>query len=292
MTILNIANDGYYSNFVAICRTVASAPSMPRDKLQELCGAGAESDLRTRQTLNRWIELGLLRDEDGMVGFADQALKNHTLPEITTALPAVVRRVVFTEENNDRFWESDKSRCADLVRGLSWLLAQDVYTVDTSSHSKASELERRQVADSSRRIVQNDVRWNGLRTWAVYLGFAWNGHSLIIDPTAAIRQDLPRIFEEQKELPATEFIDRLAGILPVLDFGRYRKEVEGSLDPSHWQRPSRPEMLSSALSRALWRLHLDNRLFVESRSDAVDGYTLQRQAGQEWTRFTHLRLLA
>lgn len=291
MTILNIANDGYYSNFVAICRAVAANPPMPRDKLQELCAAGAESDLRTRQTLNRWIELRVFRDENGAIGFADPALEGRSFSEVTALLPAVVRRIVFAEENNDRFWESDDSRCADLVRGLAWLLAQDVYTADTSSHPKASELERRQIADSSRRIVQNDVRWNGLRTWAVYLGFAWNGQSLIIDPTAAVRQDLARIFEGQKELPAREFLDLLGEVLPVLDFGRYRREVEDSLDPSYWERPARPEMLSSALSRALWRLQANNHLSLESRADAIDSYALQKQAGQEWSRVTHLRLL-
>jgi hypothetical protein len=102
MTILNIANDGYYSNFVAICRAVAVNPPMPRDKLQELCAAGAESDSRTRQTLNRWIELRVLKDENGAIGFADPALEGRSLSEVTTLLPAVVRRIVFAEENNDR----------------------------------------------------------------------------------------------------------------------------------------------------------------------------------------------
>lgn len=291
MTVLNTANDGYYSNVVAICRAVAAQPRLPRERLQTICAAGAGSDQRTRQTLNRWIELGLLREDGASVVFADPDLVGRSPADVAGRLPAAMRRIVFAEGNNERFWESEASQCADLVRGLAWLLAQDVYTAGITSYAKAADLESRQVADASRRIVQNDVRWNGLRTWAIYLGFAWEGEALTIDPTAAVRDDLPRVFEGQNELAAEDFVRRLAEVLPVLDFGRYRREIERILDPIHWQRPPGLDVLSTSLSWALRRLQAENRLALEPRADAGSTYALQKQGGAERERFTHVRLI-
>jgi hypothetical protein len=177
-----------------------------------------------------------------------------------------------------------------LSRGLSWILSQNVYAVDTSSHAKIQPLENGQISDLSKRIFQNDTRWNGLRTWMVYLGFGRPGAQVTIDPTDALRDVLTEIFAGQSTLLAADFVSNAAGILPVLDGGRYRKQMEEILNRAVWQAP--PEgRLSTSLSRALQRLEHEGLIAVEARSDTAGGIVLQGTGPQPWRELTHIRLL-
>jgi hypothetical protein len=173
---------------------------------------------------------------------------------------------------------------------LAWLLAQNIYSISLGAHSVVQRLETDQITDPGRHIVKNDVRWNGLLAWGRYLGFLWYSEEPIIDPTPAIQQDLPLIFGTDRELTVSVFIERLAATLPILDQGKYRVMVEEALNPTHWQASSRPEILSTSLSRALWRMDAARVLILDSRADAKDSRVLQRSGGRDWRRFTHVRL--
>jgi hypothetical protein len=206
------------------------------------------------------------------------------------SLRKIVRTIALTPDNNSRFWESEENKSADLSRGLSWILAQNVYGVDTSSHAKIQPLENDQIADLSKRIFQNDTRWNGLRTWMVYLGFGRPGAQVAIDPTEALRDVLTEIFAGQTTLLAGDFVSSAAEILPVLDGGRYRKQMEEILNPAAWQPP--PEgRLSTSLSRAIQRLEREGLIAVEARSDTAGGIVMQGTGRQAWRELTHVRLL-
>jgi hypothetical protein len=290
MSVLNTASDGYPNVLVVLYRALVAYGPMSRDRLLGLCSfPGTESE-RPGQTLTRWMQLGLFRLDDEEVSIADigwsPVAKPGELATATAALPATARRVLFLEANNERFWDADKSRSADLSRGLSWLLAQDIYDVVLDGN-ELKKLETTQIADQMRCIVQNDVRLNGLLAWARYLGFLSTVDAPIIDPTEALRQDLPALLGDAREMTAIGFLERLALMLPVLDGGGYRRQVEELLLPATWRRPS-DGMLSTALSRALWRLQAANLLLLESRSDAIDSFALQRRGGYEWMRFTHV----
>src|SRR5690606_29461287 len=118
--------------------------------------------------------------------------------------------------------------------------------------------------------------------------FFWVDQRRWPDPAAAIREELPEVFGKQNELPAEDLITRLGERLPVLDGGRYRLEIEAALEPAEWQPPARPDLLSTSLSRALWRLSRPGGpLRLERRADAGDGRTLQRTGGRDWQTFTH-----
>ena len=295
MTVLNIPSDGSFNVLIVLFRVLWAYGSMPAKDLLSLCRAGAEADpARLRQTLKRWTDLGLFAEDEEEVRLAPDVVNGGRLSRdigaATTALPGLVRRIIFREENNERFWDSQGARSADLTRGLAWLLAQDIYSADLSKHATVQELEARQVEERDRWIVRNNVRWGGLLSWGIYLGFLWCADAPLIDPTAALRQDLPLILSQNTELPAASFGQRVAAVLPVLDGGRYRKEVEDTLNPASWQRPAQPELLSTALSRALWRLDAQGILVLESRADTGDSRVLQRMGGQHWRRFTHVRL--
>lgn len=285
MTILNIANDGFFNVLVVLHRTLAEHGPMARDRLLALCTGQKADGKRLRETLLRWTQLGLFQEsEDGTVRL-DKADKD------PARLPSICRKLLFSEVNNENFWNNEDSRAADFTRAIAFILAQDIYLHEFSTPAKVQELEQRQVRDEARRILQNDVRWNGLRFWGDYLGFFWVDHRRWPDPTAAVREELEPVFSKEKELTAAEFISRLAERIPVLDSGRYRLQIEGILEPAEWQPPARPDLLSTSLSRALWRLSQPGGpLRLASRADTGEGRTLQRANGREWRTFTHVLL--
>jgi hypothetical protein len=293
MTLLNIANDGYYNVLIALYRGLVVEGPTEQTKLIEICSNKTDaSRSRLRQTLNRWRQLGLFNVKEDIVSLEPVVEKftgaRKDLAKATAILPRILRHIVFKEENNNLFWDREKSLSADLTRGLSYVLAQNIYEFPFHSQSDVQRIELRQVIEDNRRILGSDVSYNGLRTWASYLGFTWQSMGTMIDPTTAILQELPSAFEKHQDYPAETFIQELASLLPVLDSGRYRVMMEGILDPSHWKKPPRSEILSTSLSRALWRLETMGVLRLEPRADAQINRVLQRARGEEWKNFTHV----
>ena len=294
MTVLNIPSDGYFNVLIVLYRAVMTFGPMPKERLLTLCSAGSDSDSsRLGQTLNKWTQLGFFIERDDKIELSSETFESVTgrgkVDPLDTVLPSQLRRILFKEQNNENFWDRKGTLAADLTRGLAFLLAQDIYAVDLSSHPTVQRFEQRQVSEEDRHILQNDVRWNGLRSWGRYLGFLWQEEKLWIDPTRALREDLSLVFGDKEVLSATDFMRRVAEVLPVLDGGSYRKKVESALNKSQWQRPARNDLLSTSLSRAIWRLKQAGVLVLENRADSDDRRSLQRSDGRDWLRFTHLR---
>lgn len=154
----------------------------------------------------RWTELGLFEALGGQTVIAEpyRTRLGKDVAKAEARLPSVAREIVLSPNNNLRFWDADENKSADLTRGLSWMLAQDVYTLETSSHAKIQELETRQISDLSRRMMQNDTRWNGLKAWMIYLGFG-RGDAFMVDPTVALRDAIPDIFASEGRLRRATF---------------------------------------------------------------------------------------
>ena len=183
-----------------------------------------------RNTLNRWLQLGLFEDDQGVITIRANILKEE---RNEASLPKTARKLVLSPENNKRFWEVEKSKAADFNRSVAWLLAQDVYKVECCTWDDAQPLIQKQIPDEDSMFGRNNTRWDGLKDWAPYLGFAWSSKfpkagSLIIDPTVAVQDALPSIFEKNTLSP-DEFLQSLANEVPVLDQGEYRKNGEEKL---------------------------------------------------------------
>ena len=212
MSLLNLTNDGLPNVLAVLYETVARAKSpLSRDELLELVaprGVVHEDGKMARQTLNRWTELELFREDDGRVSLA-------TLPttglrddgETLSSVRRAARRCALSVTNNDDLWASEGAKAADLTRSLAWLLAQDVYR---TSFNALEELELRQIADPDARLMRNDTRRNGLQFWAHFLGFARQPGGGDIDPTVAIREVLPECIGPGEDMSATAFVAKLA----------------------------------------------------------------------------------
>ena len=293
MSILNMASDGLFNVLIILVRALVKFGPQSRENLLALSGAKFDviDPSKISMSLGRWTELGLFTDVDGSISLSEIHKKSLTnSPDVAELrLPKVLRSIIFAPENNVQFWSTEENRSADCTRGLAWLLAQNVYTLDTGSHKSINQLESEQILDESRRMFQNDTRWNGARTWSVYLGFARQGATLVIDPTPALRESLDEIFTTDR-MTARDFVDRSAEVLPVLDGGTYRYQIEEVLKDTSWQKPP-SNFVSTSLSRAIKRLLQEGLIADDRRSDTDAGINLMGFRDEAWLSITHLRRL-
>jgi hypothetical protein len=278
MSLLNLTNDGLPNVLVVLYAAVARAKSPPsRDELLEMVApAGVIDPTMARQTLNRWTELGLFTQDESSVTLAsppESDMKDEA--EMLQAVRRAARRCALSEANNPDLWARQSARAADLTRSLAWLMAQDVYSL---RFRDVEALELSQIADDDVRLMQNDTRRNGLQFWGHFLGFVRQPGGGDVDPTVAIRETLAECITPGDEMPAVEFVERLAAKLPVLDGGTYRTAVEARLE-----RQALPDLqtgqLSTSLSRAFFSLMIDETLEFENKADVGRSVVLSGRDG-------------
>jgi hypothetical protein len=302
MTILNLSSDGLHSQLIVLARVTAKYGPIDKDELISLC-AGRDEDGKERDTgrlraaLARWLELGLFIDDAGAIRVQLESKRGATLDELTDLFPAVCRRLVLRAQHALPLWapggaatEDGAGRTADFVRGLSWALAQDIYSLPSGA-DEIEALDRGQMASDF--IFLNKTRWPGLRVWARYLGFASGDDSnLLFDPTDAVHAELPHILGTGETMAAPVFIEELGARLPVLDGGAYRKEVEAKLRPDRWRGPPDGH-LSMSLSLALRRLDLNGTIALDTKADAGAGAVVKLSGRnyRTWASFTHVRMV-
>lgn len=293
MSILNMESDGLPHQVPIAVGALRTFKCQSREDLMQICAPElvVPRDKRSRMSgiLNRWTAMGLFTEADSF-GLAPSHQDLLKVPEESLARELRKRMcsIVLAPENNTNFWNDKEMLAADFTRGLSWLLAQDIYQPPTG-HKSAEDLEKLQFRNSDKWLLKNDTRWNGLVTWATYLGFAKNWRQApMIDPTPAIIDVLPDVIQPGEVLSARDFVQNLAAQLPVLDFGEYRQQVEEELDDSHWRKLP-PDQLSMSLSRAIQRLFESHILTPEQQADERSGYHLTGVGYRKWRWFTHVR---
>ncbi len=294
MTIINYASDGLYPELIALFRVISHLGTVNRKAIVDLCYPGTVDDekklARLSGALAKWTDLGLFLAEAESLRISERFGKQkrgESLTELTARLPSACRTLILEAPNCLPLWGESPGIAADFTRGASWLLAQDIYNLPKSW----AEIEPLQNAQSAadKRIIENDVRWNGLRFWMRYLGFATGDSSaFMVDPTIAVKAELPAVFGSRTDLPAADFITALASHLPVLDYGQYRQAVEKVLNPAAWRPPEKGH-LSMSLSLALRRLALDNVIRLDGKADAGTSYRLTGRNRRTWLGFESVR---
>jgi hypothetical protein len=305
MTLLNRPTAGLHNVLTALYRCVMAHSPLSQAKLLALCGPTAATATNARmpgKTLNTWKKLGLFEVRDDIVRLApglppearDQA-----------RLTATLRGLALAPANNQNFWAQDDAddeeeveegesaetagvRSADFTRALCWGLALPPLRLAGANWKAVDELQQTMLQPGCL-ALQNDTRWAGFRVWAPFLGFGWItlNNALVLDPTAAVRDALPAVLAGGR-MTQRDFFDRLAEILPVLDGGAYRRQVEERFRAGHWEAPA-PGRLSPTLSLALERLKAARLLEWEDRDDA-DRATLTDAVGRPTHTFSYVSL--
>lgn len=270
MGILNRASEGMHSVLVVLVRVLQSYGPMERERLEQFVAPSTVTDGQcVRQTLNRWLDLGLLVEENERVGL-HPGCGGIDVDSIggLRRLGALLRGLLLDPANNREFLEPEPSKGADFTHALCWALAQDPFDL---SQGKWESINPRQLDQYTKvpRAFQNDTRWVGFQDWAKAVGFASSiflRKTCLLDPTHAIEDTLSELYTGYSELPQAEFFSRLAQRLPVIDRGLYRQQVEARLGGS-WRRIEEHEV-SPSLSLALLRLEAAGRIRLDCRSDA------------------------
>lgn len=292
MTILNRENDGLHTVLLTLAGIIADGENNPItcEDLLNLCAPyDGISKERAGHTLRKWTALGLFAVDDNRVRLG-HIKKGETVDGFCDRLPLICRRLSLHENNGSPLWgssgEEGAGLTADLCRGLAWCFAQDIYSLP-NSWDDINEIIAKQTSTG---IVQNDTRWNGLKAWAPFLGFATGNSRLFWDPTLAIRSELGEIFQGKTEISADSFLNRLADLVPVLDGGIYYQQITQVLNDKTWPKPD-TNCLSTALSFALRNLGMQGIIRFESRADSGVEKILVRQGGRIWDKFTHINQL-
>jgi len=158
----------------------------------------------------------------------------------------------------------------DVGDALSWFLSQDPFKPIAKSRQHADFL-REQLQDNDPLLVTigNDSRFQNLLYWARYLGFAeWisigDNDLAIPDPSRAINDYLPTIFQSKKILSIDEFVSRLAKLCGVFEGGSIRQELEQRLKSAFREE----RHFSRSTSLGLARLENQGSILLIKESDA------------------------
>jgi hypothetical protein len=112
---------------------------------------------------------------------------------------------------------------------------------------------------------------------------------LVPDPSAAIRDTLSQVFDQEVVLILPAFVERLASRLPVLDGGTYRIEVEKRINRSQL-RIYDEDSVSTSLAHALLSLQDEGKIRLENRADAGRKIRFPNQRPDE-SVFSHVAVV-
>ena len=289
MSILNSAGDGFANILLVLCKYLIKNGSQDKDDLLEIFSLGRkEINVPFKETLKRWTDLELFNEVNNQVFFSNHLIEKYKKIN-TENLRSALRYIIFFDKNNPRLFTSKEARSGDFTTAASWVLAQSLHV----KGGNYEVLQESQIPDVNKRPLQTNTRYNGLLQYMTILGFAsGNGSNYILDPTPAIEDELKNVFNNKNILTANEFLKNLAEIIPILDFGKYRKEVEDYLRSDVFKKTNQLE-LSETLSFALSRLKEKGILSFESKGDADKVFNFFNFFGDTSINppFSHVNLL-
>ena len=172
-----------------------------------------------------------------------------------------------------------KYRQRSFPLALAWLLIQSPYDPLEWGQNYREQVISDCGQSTESFELTNLARWQQFVYWARYLGFAWRlqagANAVIPDPTAAIARHLPATSAAHGLSSISGVMSEIADLLPVLEGGTARGEVEPRL-PTHRQRPE--GHLSQSTSFALERLERRGQVRLERLADA-DPVNLDLRSG-------------
>lgn len=286
MAIINNAHPGSQIRLICmIDRVLNRRGNKPilLDELESLLRPEAlpQSDIgaeRLRKNLDFWLEEGLwLKSEAG--------ISPHSPLSNERNLPGRVLRTLMANEPKETLLEGMRGQ--PFLLGITALLAQNKYTfVGKSTLTKETVpgavglLLKDSINEGERRQINLSNEATTFLEYAFFLGFVepfMEGY--LVDPTRAIESVLDSVLDNHSSLTAIDFISRLAEVLPMLDGGSYRQQVEPLITADNWI-PNEPLHLSASLSQALVRLELAMQLKFEIRADDHQAVLLFMPNGQ------------
>jgi len=297
MGMLGKPNWGYEALLILAYKHLLEKGECTKNEILDACCPDqliTNSELMSR-TLMCWINLGLFKEKKKKISITKDLMESDL-----SLLPNVLRKVIFDSKNvGDDLWEYNNNNepdvstfgSTDFVASLSFCLASNIYTLPINTCPEFQRSESTAFSDFQYRLFRNDTRYPSFKDWFVYLGFGINlSNGVTIDPTEAIKQELPELFKKKKELDHIDFLKILAGLMPVFDEGTYRNKLEKRLNSETWRETKKTE-ISQSLSRALLNLEHMNYVELVDNADYPKGKrSLLGRNYSEIKSFSHIKI--
>ena len=138
-------------------------------------------------------------------------------------------------------------------------------------------------------------KYDNLLYWAVYLGFGdfygkndkENTRLFMINPTTVVRTKLNNIFSDKDRLTIMDFLASSGKIIPVLDTGETRAQIERSMTESYRCKENH---ISKSFSFAIKQLEFEQLITLEMISDA-ESMTLDFGGAAQKQRVSGIKLI-
>lgn len=218
--------------------------------------------------------IGIVTETDGKIRVNPEARpkKGHHA-DLEDAFRGFVSSIVLDTE---RAMESQQD---GFMMALSWFLGKSPFVGLAFTDGPQAKLKHELGENNYKKTELTSInRYQNFLYWAWYLGFAtFTGGSrdqgdgkdtryVLPNPIKAIERVLPSIFAADASLPAETFFARLAKILPVLEGGVVREEVESWGNVLGYSDGRR---VSAATSFALQRLKARRTITFDAEADSA-----------------------
>lgn len=224
---------------------------------------GEASSAILNQTLQEARRLGLVNEVDGRLMVGDVPRRKTTGGDREPEFRSFMRHVLLSPER------AEAAGHAAFAIALAWFLGRDPRHPLEFSQAPQRLLSEEIGELASATELTNADNYRNFLWWVRYLGYAtFVGHGssrrVVPDPTRAIDEALPEVFDGADALEIEQFIAALAATLPVLEDGAARTAVENARAAPSADRDN----LSIATSLALLRLSERGTIRLESVADA------------------------
>lgn len=186
---------------------------------------------------------------------------------------------------------------SEFRRALAWLLSQDPRTPMKINENPRLRIQEQCSGAVNSFDLTDYSRAQNFYYWARYLGYAWcigqktgvQGETqtvVVPDPTVALLRHLPRLMSLGERRPLAQLIEAWSDLVPVLEGGTARIEVEELMEPALLAQQG---MLSRSTSLALERLDRRGVIRLERQADAPVRLLATWPDPQPFTHVTYTR---
>ncbi len=213
---------------------------------------------QTKQAIVAAQDLGLIERHEGFLVLTIERKEKRTTREII--LEAIEVRVLANREAEPYF-----------ALFYSYLLALGKRADDPKKTRDqwASEFNTQAFGNQKQPNPFNADKVSGLHRWFRYAGLGWYDPADVFqcNPYERLVRALPAIFNGDRKLQGTDFMERLARACPRLDGGAIFRQAAHSYNEAD-------RVCTIGLSHALVDLHLDGRLILHCPQDS-SGWSMQ-----------------
>ena len=284
MSMFNSAHAGSQINLLCmIYRTIsANEGKYSIEEISKLCrpeNLPTRKDHRKRfgENLSFWMEPShQLWDENEN---SKLRITRKSRDESPSAIAEVTNDALFAEEISSLL-EKNISNTEGLLRSLCCILASDRFLFNSQEIIDNDSLQSLFSEALPTKFIPNNAEKPVIQAYGYFLGYLekYEG-GYVVDPTRVIRSLLPKIFFDKAVLSIKEFLQRLSNMIPILDGGNYRIDIEKEMQRNGWQFTNSSNELSESLSTALGRLEALYEVKTKPNSDDVNQMSFKTTLG-------------